>query len=315
MVLSKQEKAEAVGRMKKELKQYPVVAVASLQNLPAKHFNSIKKKLRGKAVVQMTRSTLLARAIDEGRPELKQLEQNFSGSTALVLTSMGAFQLFKTLKQNKSKTAAKPGQAAPADLVIPAGETNLAPGPVLTELKQAGIQAKIQGPKIVITSDAVVAKKGEPVSDAAAKILAKLGIEPMEIGLKLTAVWEKQVIYPPEILDIDDAAYVSQIQLAHQQAVNLGVFAEIFNSVTTPLIIGKAARAANAVKAVVDSKTPPAPSATEHAKESAATEQASQAIGEETKNEQASKTEQKAESLVPPSTEQNAAGENPAQPA
>lgn len=260
MTLSKQGKKEAVERIKKELAQYPVVAVATLQNLPAKHFNAIKKKLRGRAVIEVARNTLLARAL-EGKPELKELEKKFSGSTALVLTNLGAFPLFKTLKQSKSKTAAKPGQLAPADLVIPAGETNLAPGPVLTELKQAGIQAKIQGPKIVITSDSVVAKKGTPVSEAAAKILAKMGIEPMQVGLSVLAVWDKGTIYPATILDIDDAKYVSDIQMAHQKSVNLGVFAEIFNSTTTPLIIGKAAAAANAINALVESKSGPQASA------------------------------------------------------
>ncbi len=253
MVLSKQGKKDAVERIKKELAKYPVVAVATLQNLPARHFNSIKKKLRGKAVVEVARNTLLTRAL-EGKPELKQLEKNFSGSTALVLTNLSAFQLYKTLKQSKSKTAAKPGQIAPFDLVIPAGETNLAPGPVLTELKQAGIQAKIQGPKIVITSDSVVAKKGTPVSGAAAKILTKMGIEPMEVGLSVLAVYDKGTLYPASILDIDDDKYVADIQAAYRQSVNLGVFAEIFNSTTTPLIIGKAARAANAINALVESK-------------------------------------------------------------
>lgn len=256
MPISKQDKIDAVTKIKKDLSGYPVVAVASLQNLPARQFNSIKKKLAGKAIIDVARATLLIRAIDEARPELKALEEKFSGSTALIMTSMGAFQLYKTFKQNKSKTSAKPGQIAPMDLVIPAGETNLPPGPVLTELKQAGIQAKIQGPKIVIMSDSVVAKKGMPISDAAAKILTKLGIEPMEIGLNVISVFEKGTIYPGEILDIDDDKYTSLIQQAHLQAVNLAVFAEVFNNTTTPLIISKAARAANAINALVQSKAP-----------------------------------------------------------
>ncbi len=252
---SKQEKAESVELVKKLLSKYPVVAVASLQSLPSRQYNAIKKSLRGKAEFVVARSTLLKKAIDEGRPELKALEEKFEGSTALIFTTQGAFGLAKTLNQNRSKTTAKPGQLAPEDLVVPAGETNLPPGPVLTELKQAGLKAKIKGPKVVIEQDATVAKKGEAVTDAAAKILAKLGIEPIEVGLRITAAWEGGTLYPADILNVDEQAYFKQIQLAYQQAVNLGVFAEVYNATTTPLIVAKAAREANAVKKIVDEKS------------------------------------------------------------
>lgn len=255
MVLLKAGKQKVVAELKEKLKKYPVVAVASLQNLPSRQYNAIKKKLRGKAEIIVARTTLLTRAIEEGRPELKELSTRFSGSAALVFTDQNPFQLFQTIRASKSKTAAKPGQIAPIDLVVPAGETNLAPGPVLTELKQAGVSAKIQGPKVVIDKDSTIAKKGAVITDAQAKVLAKLGVQPMEVGLNILAAFEKGTIYPQEILDIDTDAFREKIVLAHQQAVNLGVFAEIFNSTTTPLIILKAARAANAIKQLVESKS------------------------------------------------------------
>ncbi len=268
---TKQQKIKAVEKTKQLLAQYPVVAVATLQSLPSRQYNAIKKSLRGKAELVVARATLLKKAIDEGRPELKELEAKFEGSTALLLTKQGPFELMRTLKLSRSKTAAKPGQIAPVDLVIPAGETNLPPGPVLTELKAAGLKAKIKGPKVVIDEDATVAKKGEPISDAAAKILAKLGIQPIEVGMRITAAWEGGKIYDASVLDVDEDAYFEKFKLAYTQAVNLGVAAAVYNEVTTPLIIAKAVRTANAINKLVGEKTG-APAAVEAAGTEAANE-------------------------------------------
>lgn len=252
MPISKDGKKAAVAELKKKLAEYPVVAVATLQNLPSRQYNLIKKKLRGQAEIIVARTTLLQRAIDEARPELKELAKQFSGSSALLFTKQNPFKLYQAIKANKSKTAAKAGQIAPIDLVVPAGETSLAPGPVLTELKQAGISARIVGPKVVIDKDSRVAKKGDVLTDVQAKVLAKLGVEPMEVGLNVLAAWEAGTVYLQAILDVDADSFKQQLILAHQQAVNLGVHAEIFNATTTPLIIAKAARAANALNALVE---------------------------------------------------------------
>jgi len=125
---------------------------------------------------------------------------------------------------------------------------------VLTEFKNAKIQAKIQGPKVVIMADSTVARKGMPISAPVASILGKLGIEPMEVGMKMSAAYEDGVLYTQEVLDIDDKWWLEQLALAHRQALNLAVSAEIFNAASTPLLIQKAARQANAVKALMDSK-------------------------------------------------------------
>ncbi|OIO25619.1 50S ribosomal protein L10 [Candidatus Micrarchaeota archaeon CG1_02_55_22] len=252
MPITRSEKSKVVESVKKDLKAYPIVAVATLQNLPSRQYNAIKKKLRGKAVIDVARSSLLRRAIDEGRPELKELEKHFVGSTALVFTNQNPFQLFQTLKGAQSKTKAKPGQIAPIDLVVPKGETNLAPGPVLTELKNAGVSAKIQGPKVVIDRDSTIAKKGDVITHDVASVLSKLGVEPMTVGLDVLAVFEAGTIYLKDTLNIDNEAFMQELVGAHQRAVNLAVYAEIFNSVSTPIIVTKAERAANALRSIVD---------------------------------------------------------------
>ncbi len=257
MMLTKDAKKKAVADLQKEIEKYPVVAVASISGLPSKQYNVIRKRTREKAQIAFARLSLMKRALSGSKraQELDAINQSLGDGSVLVFSDMDAFKLFKLFKQNKSKMPAKAGAIAPSDLVIPAGETNLAPGPVLTELKQAGIQAKIQGPKVVIMKDATVAKKGEAVSAAAAMVLGKLGIEPMEVGLAVQKVFDHGTLYESFVLDIDEQAVLESLVLAHQQAVNLSVEAHVYNSVSTPLIIQKAQRAANAIQKLVDEKT------------------------------------------------------------
>ncbi len=249
-MISRQDKTRIVKDVAGKLSKYSVVAVASISGLKSRQFNAIKKKLRGQAELIVARKTLVQMAIESGKlSELKQLNTYMQGAEILVLSNINAFKLHKLFKQNKTKTTARPGSIAPVDIVVPAGETNLAPGPVLTELKQAKIDAKIQGPKIVIMKDAVVAKAGQPISPQAAAVLSKLGIEPLEVGIELKAAYENGTIYPGEILNVDETQVLAQIIECHRKAVNLAVHAEIFNSITTELLLMKAAREARALKA------------------------------------------------------------------
>jgi large subunit ribosomal protein L10 len=248
MAITGDQKRQTVARVEKELKRYPVIAVASLQALPGRQYSLIRKKLRGQAELVVARNTLLARALKAAKPDVAAaLENTIAGPTALILTTLGPFKLFRLIKESKSKAAAKPGAIAPADIVVPAGETNLAPGPVLTELKQAKVDAKIQGPKVVISRDSLVAKRGEPIPEAVTKVLSKLGIEPMEIGLQVNAVWENGVVYKPDVLDVEPAQYLGWVRQAAAQSLNLAVFARFFTPQTAPLLVTKAARQSRAL--------------------------------------------------------------------
>jgi len=259
MVLNRKQKEQAVADITKKITTYKVVAIVSTQNLPSKHYNAIKKKLRGKAELILTRATLLKKALEKAnKPAFDALSKTIdeSGSVAFLLSNEDPFKLAKMLRQSKAKAPAKTGMIANADIVVPGGETSLAPGPVLTELKAAKINAKIQGTKIVIASDATVAKKGEPIADAVAKILTKLGIEPFEIGMTMRSAYTGTMTYSADVLDVDDSVYIAQLASAHQAAMNLCVFAEIYNKDSTPVILASAQAKALAINKVVEDKAP-----------------------------------------------------------
>jgi large subunit ribosomal protein L10 len=157
---------------------------------------------------------------------------------------MNPFKLFKILEDSKTEAPAKAGAIAPADIVVPAGDTSFPPGPILGELQQAGIPAKIDKGSIVVQEDATVVKEGEEVPKKVADVLSKLEIHPMEVGMDLLAVWEGDTIYTAEVLKIDEEETLQTIQTAYQNALNLSVNAGIINSLSAPLLIQKAANEA-----------------------------------------------------------------------
>ena len=248
MVLSRKQKEQVVAQLKADLKKYPVFGIASVQNPPTRQFNNIKKKVGEHVKITVVKSSLIRRAVEEAKPEAKGMLSHLTGSVAVVFTDMAPFKLAKILRQNKSKISAKPGMVPDHDIVVPAGETNLPPGPVLTELKNAKIQAKIQGTKVVIAKDATISKAGQPVSPEICSIMGKLDIQPFKVGLSMAGLWENGLVYSKAVLDVDDSVYVDNVKVAASQALNLCVYAEIWNSLSAPAIIAKAAREANALK-------------------------------------------------------------------
>lgn len=253
-MITRQGKEKLVEKVKGDLKKYKVAAIVSIKGLKSSQYNAIKKKIRKDAVIEVGRKTLLQRALDEARPDLKELEGFMGEAELLLLTDLSAFKLFRLLKQNKSKTFAKAGQVANADIIIPAGETSLPPGPVLTELKQAKIDAKIQGPKIVINKDCTVARKGEPISAAAASVLTKLGIQPFEVGMEVKAVWEDGLLYSPDVLDVDEDWYRNAIVQAHNESVAVAIAAQYYAADVMAPAIMKAELEAKAIALHVKSE-------------------------------------------------------------
>lgn len=217
-------KKETVAEFVKLIKEYDIIGAVNMENLPAKQLQNMREQLRDTVLVRMSKRRLLKVALEEsGKEGTQLLEEYLKGMPALLFTNGSPFKLFKTLKKNKSTTAIKGGQIAPNDIVVPAGPTGFAPGPVIGELGSVGIKAGIDSGKVIIKEDSLVAKEGEEVSPLLAGLLTRLGIEPMEIGLDLTAVLENGEILTKSILDVDEDKFLADITTCAVQAFNLAV--------------------------------------------------------------------------------------------
>lgn len=270
-------KREEVEEIVENSGSHELVGLVDVYGIPARQFQQIRRNLHGSAVVKVARNTLVEHAFNELGGHFVDLNGHVSEHSALIFASGNPFKLFKSLEQTKTKRTAKAGEVTPEDIIVPAGPTTFKPGPIVGELQQAGIPAAIDGGKVKIKETKTVVKAGEAINKKQADVLAKLGIKPMPVGLSLLAVCYEGEIYLPDVLSVDDEAYKAQITLAAQQAFNLavnaavptlctfvteaqiakavrearnlGVEAPIYEKGVIEMIISKAYRQANALKA------------------------------------------------------------------
>jgi len=236
-----QSKINSVKELTELIKTKNTILIADISNIPGSQFQQIGKKLRGKAIVKVPKKNLFLRALEDSKKEnAKKLKKFLSQPVALLFSDIDSYELAAELLKNKSPVKAKPGQTAPDDLEIPAGPTDLVPGPAISELGALGIQIQIQGGKIEIKAPKVVAKAGENISEGAAAMLSKLNILPFTIGFTpLSAYDSKADKFYTEII-IDSVGTLEKLKDSFARALSLAVQMGQFNSETVPMMIKKA---------------------------------------------------------------------------
>src|SRR4030042_5786598 len=165
-------KKETVKELADLISKKRTILIASIKNIPASQFQEITKKLRGKAIVKVPKKNLIIRALDSSKDEhVKQIEEQVKENVAVLFSDIDCFELAAELVRNKTPAKAKAGQEAPEDIEIPAGPTELVPGPAISELGALGIQIQIDKGKINIKEPKIIAHKGTKISTGAADIM------------------------------------------------------------------------------------------------------------------------------------------------
>ena len=236
-------KYEFVDKIVKLSREYPVIGIVNINNIPAAQMQKMRRELRNEAVLIVGRNRLIKLALEKSpRKNLKELAKYIEGQTGIVFTKMNAFKLAKFMEKTKTKAPAKGGEVAPEDIVVHGGETPFKPGPIISEFQKVGLPAAVQKGKIVIRKDTLLVKKGEVISRDVAQVLTKLEIYPITVGLDLRAAYEDEIVFPKEVLHVDTEKVYGDLLNAIQYAVNLSVNMAWPTKLTMPLLIGKAAR-------------------------------------------------------------------------
>jgi len=240
---------KAANELKEEMQKYPVIGVLDMYKLPARQLFEIREKLRGMAKIRMLKKNIIKRALKEMQlKNISELEKYIQGEPAILFSQENPFKLAKIIDSSKSSAFAKEGDVAPKDIVVRAGQTSLPAGPAIGELQKAGLPVMVEEGKIAVKQDTVIAREGDVIDKLKADALAKLGIEPMEIGLNLLAVWEQGVIYPKDILFIPAEKYLEDLKEAFGKAFNLSVAINYYTPENITFLLSKAHSEAKALE-------------------------------------------------------------------
>jgi len=240
------EKTKEVDEVRELIKQYKSVGVANLQKVRAAQLQELKKKLENSAYLRVTKNTLVRRAIDESKDKhgIEKLKELLSGSNVFLFTNLNPFKLALLLEKSRVKTTAKAGDVAAEDVIVPAGNTGLPPGPIISQLGSVGLPTRIEAGSVWILRDTFVAKKGDVIDARLASVLSKLGLKPVEAGLSLRAMYDEGLIMTGEQLRLDLEAIRHDVEGAHASAFNLSLNAAYLVAENANFLIRLAHRSA-----------------------------------------------------------------------
>tara|TARA_B100001179_G_scaffold172805_1_gene128238 strand:- start:98 stop:964 length:867 start_codon:yes stop_codon:yes gene_type:complete len=203
-------------------KKYNVMALVRMEKVRASQLLPLRKKFRNEVEIISIKDKIAKKVFEKlDIPHIKKMGEKLTGQCLLMFTNMSPFKLNVLLGQNKIMLAARGGDIASVDVVVPPKNTGIAPGPMLTEFKENNIPTKIDQGTIWILKETTPIKKGEIISTKLAALLGKLDIKPIEAGIILNSALSEGVLFTEEELVVDVDAFRDKIAQANQNALAL----------------------------------------------------------------------------------------------
>ncbi len=241
-------KSQMYQQLQELPKQYKVLALVKMTKVRASQILPLRKKLKGEVEFVSIKDKVAQKALEKIElPGIKEMIEELKGQCLFMFTNMSPFKLNVLLAKNKIMLAARGGDISSIDIVVPEKNTGIAPGPMLTEFKEAKIPTKIDQGTIWISKETIPVKKGERINEKLAPLLGKLDIKPVEAGISLYSALEEGLMYSQEEMVIDIAKIKDQFIQAHQQAISLSIEAAYVTPENIIQILSKAVQSARSV--------------------------------------------------------------------
>ncbi|MEK9682332.1 MAG: 50S ribosomal protein L10 [Nitrosopumilus sp.] len=241
-------KTEMYQQLQELPKKYKVMTVIKMNKVRSTQILPLRKVLKDDVEFFSIKDKVAKKALENTDiPGMKDMIGEFKGQVMIMFTNMSPFKLNVLLAKNKIMMMARGGDIASIDVVVPAKNTGIAPGPMLTEFKEAGIPTKIDQGTIWIAKDSTPVKKGEAINEKLAAILGKLDIKPVEAGITLFTALEDGLKYVEEEMIIDVQKVRDEFAQAHQEAISLSIEAAYVTPDNIEQILAKAAQSARSV--------------------------------------------------------------------
>lgn len=188
--------------------------------------NEARKRLRGRAILRHVKTTLLQKAAEKtGSQALREFlkKQASKGSVMLIVSNEDPYELQQELRKYSIRLPLNAGDVVDREIVVPAGNTGLPAGPVISSLNEVGLPTRIETGSIWITKDTVVAKPGDVVTPQLASVLSKLNIRPVEAFIKPYAAIHNEIAYSEEVLSITLEEVVREVSRSVENALKISV--------------------------------------------------------------------------------------------
>lgn len=248
-MLTREEKEKIVNEICEIFKNYSTVGFIDFFKLPTKEYREMKKKLDG-INIKFFKKSLVIKALEKiGKKELINYLPNQVG---VLFSNKNPFEIYKQIKKLVSYRYAKEGDVAEEDIIIKPMVTSIPAGPSIAEFQRLKFEVGVEGGKIAIKKEKKLISKGEKINSQIATILQKLGIRPIKIKLNISAMYDGKIIYPKEILELDEEYYIKEIikcfNFANELTKRIGYFTRynikefLIKAKTNAILIGKFAK-------------------------------------------------------------------------
>ena len=239
-----QKKAQMYQQMQELPKKYSVMALVRMEKVRASQLLPLRKKLLGEVEIVSIKDKIAKKAFEKlDVPGAEKMKEMLTGQCVFMFTNMSPFKLNVLLGKNKVLLAARGGNIASIDVVVPPKNTGIAPGPMLTEFKENKIPTKIDQGTIWILKETTPVKKGEVISTKLAALLGKLDIKPIEARIVLNSALSESILFSEEELVVDVDAFRDKIAQANQNALALSTEIAYVTEDNIAQILAKASQA------------------------------------------------------------------------
>jgi large subunit ribosomal protein L10 len=220
--------------------EYNVIALSKMTKVRAAQLMMIRKRFRNDIKIKIIKNKVAIRAFEKvkGIAGLDNMSKQLEDQCALIFTNINPFKLNLIFAQNKVFLPAKGGDIATKEIFIPAGNTGITPGPVLSEFKTANVPTKIDQGTIWVSKDTLVAKPGDVISTPLASLLSKLNVKPIEAGISVNFAIAEGLQFKEQDINLNLDEYKEELVRSFQQALALATEAGYMTPETvTPLLV------------------------------------------------------------------------------
>ena len=223
-------------------REYNVIALSKITKVRATQLMMIRKKFRNDIKIRVIKNKVAIRAFEKVKDVvgLENLSNQLEGQCALIFTNINPFKLNLIFAQNKVFLPAKGGDIATKEIIVPAGNTGIAPGPVLSEFKTANVPTRIDQGMIWVSKDTLVAKPADVISTQLASLLSKLNVKPIEAGISVNFAVAEGLMLQEQDLLINLEGYKDELIRSFEQAVALATDAGYMTPETVKPLLVKA---------------------------------------------------------------------------